>query len=61
MDKTQDIADPANLVDEITEGTSHFRTKDIDQAAFIWCQDGAKLDRYFAAINSAIEKIEGNA
>ena len=45
MDKTQDIADPANLVDEITEGTSQFRTKDIDQAAFIRCQDGAKLDR----------------
>ncbi len=24
---------------------SQFRTKDIDQAAFIWCQDGSKLER----------------
>ena len=28
-----------------SSSVSQFRTKDIDQAAFIWCQDGSKLDR----------------
>ena len=48
MDTMQEISDPAEQKNEDAEPQevfSQFRTKDIDQAAFVWCQCGAKLDR----------------
>mgnify|MGYP003149811017 CR=1 FL=1 len=37
------ITEPEHDAEE--SPASQFRTKDIDQAAFIWCQDGSKLER----------------
>jgi len=48
MDTMQETPPPTGAKQEIENElivSSQFRTKDIDQAAFIWCQCDAKLER----------------
>lgn len=45
MQETSDPATDSAETQQDDKPSSQFRTKDIDQAAFIWCVDGAKLER----------------